>query len=152
MIIMLAIPFGFIGAVFGHMLMGMKLTIMSMFGLVALAGIVVNNSLLLIEYINRGVRSGNPLLKSVILAGKQRFMAIFLTSVTTCLGVTPMLYEKSIQAQFLQPCVISLAFGLLMSTVFTLLLIPSMYVILYDILRFFKRVYTGRWVKHEELI
>lgn len=151
-IIMMAIPFGFIGAVFGHMFMGMELTIMSMFGLVALAGIVVNNSLLLIEFINRKIRAGSPIMLAVSRAGKERFMAIFLTSVTTCLGVTPMLFEKSIQAQFLQPCVVSLAFGLLASTIFTLLLIPGMYVILYDLMSGIASIYRGYTVIPSELI
>ena len=151
-IIMMAIPFGFIGAVFGHMFMGMELTIMSMFGLVALAGIVVNNSLLLIEFINRKVRAGSPMMLAVSRSGRERFMAIFLTSVTTCLGVTPMLFEKSIQAQFLQPCVVSLAFGLVGSTIFTLLLIPAMYVILYDMLVLFSSIYRGYSVRHSDFI
>ena len=132
-IIMFAIPFGFIGAVLGHVLMGFQLSIMSMFGLVALTGIVVNNSLLLIDFINRRVRAGAPFLLAVVKAGQERFMAIFLTTVTTFVGVTPMLFERSMQAQFLKPCVISLAFGLIVSAVFTLLFIPSIYVILYDI-------------------
>jgi multidrug efflux pump subunit AcrB len=152
LIIMFAIPFGFIGAILGHYLMGYELSIMSMFGLVALAGIVVNNSLLLIDFINQRVRKGSPFILAVIKAGQERFMAIFLTSVTTFVGVTPMLLERSMQAQFLKPCVISLAFGLLASTVFTLLLIPSAYVILYDILALFKSFYHGRPVTREELV
>ena len=151
-IIMMAIPFGFIGAVFGHKIMGMKLTIMSMFGLVALAGIVVNNSLLLIEFINRKIRSGSPMMLAVSRSGQERFMAIFLTSVTTCLGITPMLFEKSIQAQFLQPCVVSLGFGLVGSTIFTLLLIPAMYVILYDIRASIASVIKGYPVKPVDFI
>ena len=151
-IIMMAIPFGFIGAVFGHKIMGMKLTIMSMFGLVALAGIVVNNSLLLIEFINRKIRSGSPMMLAVSRSGQERFMAIFLTSVTTCLGITPMLFEKSIQAQFLQPCVVSLGFGLVGSTIFTLLLIPAMYVILYDIRASIASVFKGYPVKPVDFI
>ncbi|MEE2923663.1 MAG: efflux RND transporter permease subunit, partial [bacterium] len=152
LIIMMAIPFGFIGAVFGHMVMGMKLTIMSMFGLVALAGIVVNNSLLLIEFINRKIRAGSPMMLAVSRSGQERFMAIFLTSVTTCLGITPMLFEKSIQAQFLQPCVVSLGFGLVGSTIFTLLLIPAMYVILYDIRASIASFFRGYPVKPIEFI
>lgn len=151
-IIMFAIPFGFIGAIFGHVFMGYQLSIMSMFGLVALTGIVVNNSLLLIDFINRRVRSGSPFLLAVIKAGQERFMAIFLTTVTTFLGVTPMLFERSMQAQFLKPCVISLAFGLIFSAAFTLLLIPSIYVILYDVYALIKRIYHGRPYPREFLL
>ena len=151
-IIMFAIPFGFIGAVLGHVLMGFQLSIMSMFGLVALTGIVVNNSLLLIDFINRRVRAGAPFLLAVVKAGQERFMAIFLTTVTTFVGVTPMLFERSMQAQFLKPCVISLAFGLIVSAVFTLLFIPSIYVILYDIYAFCKRLYHGQPYPREFLI
>jgi len=152
LIIMFAIPFGFIGAIIGHWIMGYELSIMSMFGLVALAGIVVNNSLLLIDFINHRVRKGAPFMLAVVKAGQERFMAIFLTSVTTFVGVTPMLLERSMQAQFLKPCVISLAFGLLASTVFTLLLIPSAYVILYDILALWSSFYHGKKIRREALV
>ncbi|MCJ8346641.1 efflux RND transporter permease subunit, partial [bacterium] len=151
-IIMFAIPFGFVGVVIGHWVMGMKLTMMSMFGLVALAGIVVNNSLLLIDIMNKKVRSGSPILKAAIIAGQDRFTAILLTSVTTFLGVAPMLLEQSIQAQFLKPTALSLASGLLVSMVFTLLFIPSIYVILYDIYSGIASFYRGRFVSRESII
>ncbi|PCJ21095.1 MAG: hypothetical protein COB02_00475 [Candidatus Cloacimonadota bacterium] len=151
-IIMFAIPFGFVGVVIGHWLMGMKLTMMSMFGLVALAGIVVNNSLLLIDIMNKKVRSGSSILKAAIVAGQDRFTAILLTSVTTFLGVAPMLLEQSIQAQFLKPTALSLASGLLVSMVFTLLFIPSIYVILYDFYSFIVSFYRGSKVSRESII
>jgi HAE1 family hydrophobic/amphiphilic exporter-1 len=151
-IIMFAIPFGFVGVVIGHWLMGMKLTMMSMFGLVALAGIVVNNSLLLINVMNNKIRSGSSIFKAAIIAGQDRFTAILLTSVTTFLGVAPMLLEQSIQAQFLKPTALSLASGLLVSMVFTLLFIPSLYVILYDVYSAVASFYRGKHVSRESII
>ena len=132
LIIMSAIPFGVIGAVLGHLIMGLDLTILSMFGIVALAGVVVNDSLILVDYINRSRRAGNPLVDSVERAGVARFRPILLTSLTTFGGLTPLLLEKSLQAQFLIPMAVSLAFGVMFSTGVTLLLVPSGYLILED--------------------
>ena len=133
LIIMSAIPFGLIGAVLGHMIMALPLTILSMFGIVALAGVVVNDSLILVDYINRRRRAGNPLFDSVKQAGVARFRPILLTSLTTFGGLTPLLLEKSLQAQFLTPMAVSLAFGVMFSTGVTLLLIPSGYLIMEDL-------------------
>ena len=133
LIIMSAIPFGLVGAVLGHLLLGMDLTILSMFGIVALAGVVVNDSLVLVDYVNRRRREGLPLMQALGLGGRSRFRPILLTSVTTFLGLTPLLLEKSIQAQFLKPMAVSLAFGVLFATFIALIVLPSAYLILEDL-------------------
>ncbi len=133
LLIMVAIPFGIVGAILGHFFMGYDLSILSMFGIVALTGVVVNDSLLLIDYINRGVRQGKSLADSVAEAGQRRFRPILLTSLTTFFGLMPMILETSVQAQFLVPMAISLAFGILFATSITLLLIPSLYLVLEDV-------------------
>jgi multidrug efflux pump subunit AcrB len=133
-IIMAAIPFGIVGAILGHLIMGFDLSILSMFGIVALTGVVVNDSLLLIAFINERRRQGAELFPAVIESAKRRFRPIILTSLTTSLGLTPIILEKSMQAQFLIPMAISLGFGIIFSTLITLLIIPSLYIILEDIL------------------
>ena len=132
LIVMSAIPFGLIGAVLGHVLMGLDLTILSMFGIVALTGIVVNDSLVMVDFINRRVRGGIPLFEAVREAGAARFRPILLTSLTTFAGLTPLLLERSVQAQFLIPMAVSLAFGVLFATGIILVGVPVGYVILED--------------------
>ncbi len=132
LLIMTAIPFGIVGAILGHFIMGFDLSILSMFGIVALTGVVVNDSLLLIDYINRIRRKGRSLLDAVIEAGQRRFRPILLTSLTTFFGLMPMILETSVQAQFLIPMAISLAFGILFATGITLVLIPTLYMVLED--------------------
>ena len=138
LIIMAAIPFGIVGAVLGHLIMGYDLSILSMFGIVALSGVVVNDSLLLIDKINTDRRSGKDLRQAVVHAGLRRFRPILLTSLTTFFGLTPMILEKSIQAQFLIPMALSLGFGILFATGITLLLIPSLYMVLEDMVSLVK--------------
>lgn len=138
LIIMFSIPFGIIGAVMGHLIMGFNLSILSIFGIVALTGVVVNDSLLLIDFINRKRRQGIDLFQAVMESGQRRFRPIVLTSLTTSLGLTPMILEKSVQAQFLIPMAISLGFGILFATLITLLLVPSLYLILEDFLDLFR--------------
>jgi len=133
LIIMSAIPFGLIGAVAGHMLMGLTLSIMSMFGMVALTGVVVNDSLILIDLINRERAGGASLSRAVIESGVRRFRPIMLTTATTFLGLTPMIFETSMQAQFLKPMAVSLAFGIVFATAITLVLVPALYRILEDL-------------------
>jgi multidrug efflux pump subunit AcrB len=132
-IIMMAIPFGLIGAVFGHLLMGMEFTIISIFGIVALSGIVVNDALILIDFINRAVRSGADIEAAVVESGKARFRPVLLTSITTIAGLLPILLETSFQAQFLIPMAISICFGLLAATLLTLLFVPALYLIVRDV-------------------
>ena len=133
LLIMAAIPFGMIGAVFGHIIMGYDLSVLSIFGLVALTGVVVNDSLLLIDKTNRNRRAGMPLYEAIVAAGNRRFRPIILTSLTTFFGLFPMILETSVQAQFLIPMAISLGFGILFATGITLLMIPALYLILEDI-------------------
>jgi multidrug efflux pump subunit AcrB len=135
MIIMSAIPFGFLGAVLGHIVMGWDLTLLSMFGVVALTGVVVNDSLIMIDFINRNRAGGLPLAEAVTNSGVRRFRPIVLTSLTTFVGLTPMLLERSLQARFLIPMAISLGFGVLFATFITLVLVPVSYMVLEDLKR-----------------
>ena len=133
LIIMGAIPFGLTGAVIGHIIMGQNLTILSLIGIVALAGVVVNDSLVLVDFINRYRDEGNSLFDAVLEAGPRRFRPILLTSLTTFFGLFPLLMEKSLQAKFLIPMAISLAFGVLFATIITLIIVPTSYFILEDL-------------------
>jgi multidrug efflux pump subunit AcrB len=135
LIIMSAIPFGFVGAAWGHLLLGYKLTMYSVIGLVALAGVVVNSSLVLVDYVNRLVGSGTPLHEALSEAGQARFRAILLTSLTTFAGLTPLMLETSMQARFMIPMAISIAFGVLFSSFITLFLVPCSYLVLEDVIR-----------------
>ncbi len=132
-IIMSAIPFGIVGATIGHLLMGYNLGIMSLFGIVALSGVVVNDSLIMIDLINREREGGIELHQVLRDCVIRRFRPIMLTTLTTFCGLLPMITEKSLQARFLIPMAISLAFGVLFATCITLLLVPSLYMILEDI-------------------
>ena len=132
-IVMTAIPFGIIGAVLGHILMGHDLSVLSMVGVVALTGVVVNDSLVLVEFINRAVKKNGNLHEAVREAGVQRFRPILLTSLTTFAGLTPLMFETSVQAQFLIPMAITLAFGVIFSTAITLVFVPASYLVLEDI-------------------
>jgi len=136
-IVMLIIPFSVVGAILGHMIMGMNLSIMSIMGLLALAGVVVNDSLVLVDWINRRRREGMDLIESVRKAGVARFRAILLTSLTTFAGLMPLIFEKSTQAQFLIPMAVSLGFGILFATFITLILVPVCYLLLEDFLNLF---------------
>ncbi len=138
LLIMAAIPFGMAGAVLGHLIMGYDLSILSIFGIVALSGVVVNDSLLLIDYINECRKDGMPLFQAITEGCKRRFRPILLTSLTTFFGLIPIILETSVQAQFLIPMAISLAFGVLFATGITLLLIPSLYIILEDLRGIFR--------------
>ena len=133
LVIMSAIPFGVVGAVWGHIIMGMPLTILSMFGIVALAGIVVNDSLVMVDFINRNRQSTGELAVAVRQAGIVRFRPILLTSLTTFFGLLPLLLEKSMQAKFMIPMAISLGFGVVFSTFISLVLVPAGYMIMEDI-------------------
>ncbi len=138
-IIMMAIPFGLIGAILGHLVMGIDFTIISIFGIVALSGIVVNDSLILIDFINRAIRNGVDVHQAVIESGKARFRPVLLTSVTTIAGLFPLLLERSFQAQFLIPMAVSICFGLLAATVLTLLYVPALYLIVQDVINLISR-------------
>ena len=133
LIVMTAIPFGLVGAVLGHVILGMSLSALSIFGLVALTGVVVNDSLVLVDFVNRGYRSGSPLVDALVSAGRSRFRPIVLTSLTTFAGLSPLLAEQSMQAQFLKPMAASLGFGVLFATPIILVLVPVLYLVLEDV-------------------
>ncbi|MFP4474231.1 MAG: efflux RND transporter permease subunit [Desulfatibacillaceae bacterium] len=145
-VVMAAIPFGVAGAVAGHLIMGMNMSILSLFGMVGLAGVVVNDSLILVDKANRIRQDGEASRPAVCTAGGIRFRAILLTSLTTFGGLLPMLMETSRQARFLIPMAVSLGFGVLFATVITLVLIPCLYMVLEDIMggwRAFGRLMRG---------
>ncbi len=143
-IVMSVIPFGLIGVVAGHYVMGYPLTIMSMFGAVALTGIIVNDSMILVAFANRRIASGVPMFEAVIEAGRDRLRPILLTSATTVLGLAPLVLERSFQAKFLVPMGISVSAGLIFATVLTLLAVPALYMIVRDMKSALTRFLT--WV------
>ena len=133
LLILSIIPFGFIGAILGHIVMGIELTLFSIFGIVALAGVVVNDSIVLVDFINRRVKDGLPLVDAIIDGSRRRFRAVLLTSVTTVAGMMPILLERSREAQVVSPMATSLVFGLTLSTVIVLLLAPVLYLLTHHI-------------------
>ena len=132
LLIMSVIPFGLVGAVIGHIVTGNAISIFSIFGLIALAGVVVNDSLIMLDFINTARRQGSDVLDAVVQSGVARFRAIVLTSLTTALGLLPIIFETSVQAQFVVPMAVSLSFGILFATVITLFLVPVLYVLHLD--------------------
>ncbi len=132
-IIMSVIPFGLTGAVWGHFFFGYDLSMMSMFGIIAAAGVVVNDSLVLTDFVNQQRAEGYKIVDAVINAGKARFRAILLTSLTTFFGLVPIMFETSLQARFVIPMAISLAFAVAFATLITLLLVPCLYMVLDDL-------------------
>ena len=149
LIVMSVIPFGVVGAIWGHVIMGLDLTILSMFGVVALAGVVVNDSIVLVHFINTCRAEGMPISEAVRVAGVARFRAILLTSVTTFAGLSPLLLERSVQAKFMVPMAVSLGFGVVFATFITLMIVPVSYLILEDIKSLAARVF-GRRVEGPE--
>ena len=139
-IIMSAIPFGIIGAVLGHLLLGMDFSILSMLGVAALSGVVVNDSLVMMDYINRINKEKKNPIEAVKKAGPIRFRPILLTSLTTFIGVMPLIFEKSLQAKFLVPMAVSLGFGVLFSTFVTLILVPCSYILIEDLKVLLKKI------------
>ncbi len=141
-IVMSVIPFGMVGAIAGHVVMGLNLSIMSMCGIVALAGVVVNDSLVFVDYVNRHQKSSATILEAAMRAGARRFRPILLTSLTTFVGLMPMLLETDMQAKFLIPMAVSLGFGILFATAITLILLPCLYLLLEDIRHFFRWLWS----------
>lgn len=148
LIIMAAIPFGLVGAVWGHIAMGLDVTMMSMFGFVALTGVVVNDSLIMVTFINRKRSLHLDLETAVREAGVSRFRPILLTSLTTFFGLAPLMLEKSFDAAFLVPMAVSLAFGVIFATFITLVLVPTSYLIIEDLRRVLRRVFG--WENEDE--
>jgi multidrug efflux pump subunit AcrB len=139
LIIMSVIPFGAIGAVIGHIVMGRAISMFSLFGLIALAGVVVNDSLILVDFINKARAEGVAIRDAVIEAGTSRFRAIILTSFTTAAGLLPIMFESSPQAQAIIPTAISIGYGIIFATIITLFLIPALYVMQEDFFRSMKK-------------
>lgn len=151
LVIMVTIPFGIVGAMFGHLLLGYDLSMMSLFGIVALSGVSVNDAIVLIECVNTHLGSGMPLRESIWRAGVRRFRAIFLTSATTVVGLAPLIIEQDVQAQFLVPMAVSLGAGVTCATLLTLILIPCLLLILNDIRRASHWFWHRRWPSREEV-
>ena len=137
-IIMLSIPFGVVGAILGHLLLGYDLTFISMFGIVALNGVVINDSVVLMDYLNKQYLLGLSKYDSAIAAVQRRFRPILLTTLSTSLGLLPILLETSLQARFLIPMVISLATGIIFATLIILLLVPCLVIVVEDLKNLFR--------------
>ncbi|MFW5845745.1 MAG: efflux RND transporter permease subunit, partial [Planctomycetota bacterium] len=144
LLVLSAIPFGIIGAIAGHGLLGYQLNLLSLMGIIALAGVVVNDALVLIDAVNRERDEGRALVPALIAGGRRRFRAILLTTLTTFLGLMPLMLETSLQARFLIPMAISLAFGVVFATVITLVLVPTLYLMLDDLGRAWLRLLGRR--------
>jgi multidrug efflux pump subunit AcrB len=151
MLLFILIPFSFVGVAWGHWIHGQAISILSMMGIVALIGILVNDGLVLISTYNRFLKQGVPVMDAVYKAGIQRFRAIFLTSVTTVAGLGPLILEKSFQAQFLIPMAISIAYGITIATVLTLLLLPVLLISLNRFKRVLIYLWEGKKVKPEDV-
>ena len=142
-VIMFTVPFGIIGAVLGHLLMGYDFSMMSIFGMVALTGVVVNDAIVLIERINKNLAEGMPFIDAIIKGGARRFRPIVLTTVSTIVGLSPLIMEADLQAKFLIPMALSIAAGVAFATLLTLVLIPSLLMILNDIRLLAHRLFHG---------
>ncbi len=140
LIVMFAIPFGIVGAILGHLLMGYSLSVISMMGIIALAGVVINGALVMIVYANQLRDEGAGAFNAITMAGIRRFRPILLTTCTTFGGLAPMIFETSRQARFMVPMAISLGYGLLFATAITLVLVPSLYMISEDVKNFMGRI------------
>ncbi|ARU57420.1 RND superfamily NFE family efflux transporter inner membrane pump subunit [Oleiphilus messinensis] len=150
LLIMFAIPFGLVGALSGHLLLGIDLTLWSLIGMVAVSGVVVNDTLVLVDYINQKRAEGLPLQAAIAEAGVKRFRPIMLTSLTTFAGLTPLIMESSIQAQFLIPMAVSMAFGVMFATLISLILVPAIYMMLNDLTHFIQQVGSRHLDRHKQ--
>ncbi|MCG8549542.1 MAG: efflux RND transporter permease subunit [Desulfobacterales bacterium] len=150
-VILFTVPFGIIGAVIGHLVLGYDLSMMSMFGMVALTGVVVNDAIVLIERINENLAEKMPFFEAILQGGMRRFRAIFLTTLSTVGGLTPLIMETDFQAKFLIPMALSIAAGVAFATILTLVLIPSLLVILNDLRLAVHRLRYGTWPKRVDV-
>jgi len=150
-IILFTIPFGIIGAIIGHLLLGYNLSMMSIFGMVALSGVVINDAIVLIERVNENLTEGMSFYDAIVQGGGRRFRAIFLTSISTVGGLAPLIMETDMQAKFLIPMALSVAGGVVFATGLTLILIPSLLVIVNDFRRIFVKGIGGKWPSREEV-
>ncbi len=151
LVILITIPFGLIGSIWGHWIMGWDLTMIAMFGMVGLTGIVVNDAIVLIERINTNIREKIPFLEAVRLGGKRRFRAVFLTSITTVGGLAPLMFESDFYAAILIPIAITIVFGVIFSTILTLLFIPCLLVVINDLRCLVFRLKHGVFPKRNEV-
>ena len=142
-VVMSAIPLGLIGAVTGHFIMGIPLTILSVFGIIGLAGVVINNSLVMVDVFNEHINEGMDVREAVVLGTKQRFRPILLTSLTTFLGVYPLIMETSLQAQFLIPLAVSIGYGVLFGTVIIVLTVPAIFMAQHYVVKSLKGAYSA---------
>jgi len=140
---MLGIPFAMIGVIWGHYMAGVSISFLSMIGFVALSGVVINDSLIFVQFYNEKRIEGEPLRESLLSAGAARLRPIFLTTITTVLGLTPLMLEQSMQAKFLIPMALAISFGLMSATVLILLLLPALLVIGSDIQEGTLRLWNG---------
>jgi multidrug efflux pump subunit AcrB len=147
LIVMSVIPFSLTGAIWGHYWFGLDISLMSGFGLIAAAGVVINDSLVMTDYVNQVRRNGVSIKDAVIEAGCARFRAILLTSITTFAGVLPIMFETSLQAKFVTPMAVALGFAVMFATLITLILVPCLYIILMDIGALFKRPFSKKTTK-----
>ncbi len=145
LIVLITIPFGIIGALWGHFILGYDLTMISFFGIVGLTGIVINDAIVLIEQVNKNMAEGIPFFEAVQKGGTRRFRAVFLTSITTVGGLAPLILESDAYASTLIPMAITIVFGVVFATILTLLLIPCLLCILNDFRLFLNRMVTGTW-------
>ena len=143
-LLMMAIPFGFAGAVFGHVAFGVPMALFSIFGIGAAAGVVINDNLVLVDYINRRRAEGAGALQAIVDAGVSRFRPVLLTSITTFVGILPMIAQKSVQAQFLKPMVVSLGAAVAFALFVSLLMVPALYAIGCEVGRIFRWTWGGR--------
>lgn len=150
-VIFFTIPFGIIGAIFGHLFLDIDLAIMSLFGIIALTGVVVNSAIVLIDRFNKNLEEGMPFIEAVVSGGARRFRAIFLTTVSTVGALLPLILEKDFQAQMLIPMAVSIAAGVLFSSALTLILIPSLLAIMNDLRLLAHRLIHGTWPTREEV-
>jgi multidrug efflux pump subunit AcrB len=148
---MIMIPFSLIGVVFGHFAHGFQINILSWLGIIALIGIMVNDGLVLIGKFNSYLREGMSFNEALVQAGKSRFRAIFLTSLTTIAGLAPLLLEGSLQAQFLKPMAVSISYGIGIATVLTLVILPLLLSVSNSVKVFIKWMITGKSVTKEEV-
>jgi len=151
LLILFTVPLGLVGALLGHLLFGIDVTMMSLFGMVALTGIVVNDAIVFMECVNQKIASGVPVLTALVEGGCRRFRAIMLTSLTTCAGLFPIITEKSVQAQYLIPMALSIASGVVAATMLTLFLLPCLMAMLNDIRVVLRWAITGTRLSREEV-
>jgi len=146
LIVMSVIPFSMVGAILGHIITGYDLSILSIVGMMALLGVVVNDSLVLVDYINQQRKKGAEVFDAVLASGTARFRPVILTSITTFAGLTPLLLDKSTQSEFLKQMAISLGFGILFATVITLIIVPINYLLGWQCKQFAKRIVGRSWL------